>query len=188
LAILSRLFQIERDTRDVPMPARTVERARRALPILEIFDAWIARTRPRATPRTPLAAALTYYENQRDGLRRFLDDGRLRIDNNLSEQQLRHVVLGRRNWTFFENPNGLRWYAAFRSLIASCALHGIEPQEYLEEILRLAPHWSTTRMLELSPKYWTATRAALTGDEREIIRRPWEASQAVVAEVVETAA
>lgn len=188
LAILSKLFQVERETHDIPMPGRTAERARRATPVLELFDAWIARTRPRATPRTPLAAALTYYDNQREGLRRFLTDGRLRIDNNLSEQQLRHLVLGRRNWTFFENANGLRWYAVFRSLIASCALHGIEPQEYLEEILRLAPHWSTTRMLELSPKHWAATRAALTDDEREIIRRPWEASKTVVAEVIQAAA
>jgi len=188
LAILSKLFQVERETQGIPMPARTAERARRATPVLDLFDAWIARTRPRATTRTPLAAALTYYDNQREGLRRFLKDGRLRIDNNLSEQQLRHVVLGRRNWTFFENPNGLRWYAVFRSLIASCALHGIEPQDYLEEILRLAPHWSTTRMLELSPKHWAATRAALTADEREIIRRPWEAPKTVAADVIEAAA
>ena len=188
LALLSKLFQVERETHGIPMPARTAERAKRATPVLELFDAWIARTRPRATPRTPLAAALTYYDNQREGLRRFLVDGRLRIDNNLSEQQLRHVVLGRRNWTFFENPNGLRWYAVFRSLIASCALHGIEPQEYLEEILRLAPHWSTTRMLALSPKHWAATRAALTEEQREIIRRPWEASATVRADVVGAAA
>ena len=188
LAILSRLFQVERETRDLPMPERTAERAARASPVLDLFDAWIARTRPSATPRTPLAAALTYYDNQREGLRRFLDDGWLRIDNNLSEQQLRHGVLGRRNWTFFENPNGLRWYAVFRSLIASCALHGIEPQEYLEEILRLSPHWSTTRMLELSPKHWATTRAALTDDEREIIRRPWEAPKTVAADVVDAVA
>ncbi len=103
MAILSKLFQVERETHGIPMPERTVERAKRATPVLELFDAWIARTRARATPRTPLAAALTYYDNQREGLRRFLKDGRLRIDNNLSEQQLRHVVLGRRNWTFFEN-------------------------------------------------------------------------------------
>ena len=188
LAILSKLFRVERETQGIPMPERTAERAKRATPVLDLFDAWIARTRPRATPRTPLAAALTYYDNQREGLRRFLKDGRLRIDNNLSEQQLRHVVLGRRNWTFFENPNGLRWYAVFRSLIGSCALHGIEPQDYLEEILRLAPHWSTTRMLELSPKYWAATRAALTADEREIISRPWEAPKTVAADVIEAAA
>jgi transposase len=179
LAIIGKLFEVERDTKDLPMPGRTGERARRATPVLHLFDAWIARVRGRTTARTPLAAAITYYDNQRDGLRRFLADGRLRIDNNLCEQQLRNLVLGRRNWTFFENPNGLRWYAVYRSLIASCALHGLEPQEYLEEILRLAPHWSTTRMLELAPKYWAATRAALSPAEREIIRRPWEPSPPV---------
>jgi transposase len=162
LAIIAKLFEVERDTADIPMPAKTVERARRATPILAMFDAWIERVRPGVEPRTPLAAALTYYDNQREGLRRFLDDGRVRIDNNLCEQQLRNLVLGRRNWTFFVNPNGLRWYAVFRSLIASCALHGLEPGRYLEEILRLAPHWPLHRMLDLSPRYWSATRAALT--------------------------
>ena len=183
LAIIGKLFEVERETKYLPMPGRTPERARRATPVLDLFDAWVARVRSQATARTPLAAALTYYDNQREGLRRFLADGRLRIDNNLCEQQLRNLVLGRRNWTFFENPNGLRWYAVYRSLIASCALHGLEPQEYLEEILRLAPHWSTRRMLELSPKYWAATRAALSPAEREIIRRPWEPSP-LVATVV----
>jgi hypothetical protein len=174
LAILAKLFEVERETAEIPMPARTAERARRATPILAMLDAWIERVRPVVEPRTPLAAALTYYTNQLEGLRRFLADGRLRIDNNLCEQQLRNLILGRRNWTFFENPNGAKWWCVFRSLIASCALHGVEPGLYLEEILRLAPHWSLPRMLELSPKHWAATRAALTPAEREIIRRPWE--------------
>jgi hypothetical protein len=156
------------------MPERTGERARRAAPILAIFDAWIERVRLAVEPRTPLAAALTYYDNQRDGLRCFLDDGWLRIDNNLCEQQLRILVLGRRNWSFFENRNGARWWCVFRSLIASCALHELEPSQYLEEILRLAPHWPLHRMLELSPRYWARTRAALTPDQQEILRRPWE--------------
>jgi transposase len=174
IAILAKLFEVERDTADIPMPARTKERARRAAPILVILDAWIARVRPTVEPRTPLAAALTYYDNQRDGLRRFLDDGWLRIDNNLCEQQLRCLVLGRRNWTFFENVNGARWWCVFRSLIASCALHGLEPSLYIEEVLRLAPHWPLHRMLELSPRYWAHTRAALAPAQREILRRPWE--------------
>jgi transposase len=156
------------------MPAKTAERARRAEPILAMLDAWIEKMRPEVEPRTPLAAALTYYDNQREGLRRFLDDGRLRIDNNICENLLRSLVLGRRNWTFFENPNGAKWWCVFRSLIASCALHDLEPALYLEEVLRLAPHWPLHRMLELSPKYWAATRDALTPAEREIIRRPWE--------------
>lgn len=188
LAILSKLFEVERDMVEVPMPARTAERAARARPILDLFDAWIARVRAGVQPRTPLAAAVTYYDNQREGLRRFLADGRLRIDNNLCEQQLRNLVLGRRNWTFFENPNGLRWYAVFRSLIASCGLHAIEPSQYLEELLRLAPHWPTHRMLELSPKYWARTRDALSPLQREIIRRPWERAASGDAETSDTAA
>jgi hypothetical protein len=148
-----------------------------------MLDAWIERAGPAVDPRTPLAAALTYYGNQRDGLRRFLADGRLRIDNNPCEQQLRSLVLGRRNWTFFENPNGAKWWCVFRSLIASCALHGIEPGLYLEQILRLAPHWPLPRMLELSPKHWAATLAALTSREREIIRRPWEPAPIEVSPV-----
>jgi len=174
LAILAKLFEVERDTAEIPMPARTSERARRAAPILAMLDAWIERVRPEVEPRTPLAAALTYYDNQREGLRRFLADGRLRIDNNPCEQQLRNLVLGRRNWSFFENPNGAKWWCVFRSLIASCALHGVEPGLYLEQVLRLAPHWPLPRMLELSPKRWAATVASLTSAEREIIRRPWE--------------
>jgi transposase len=174
LAILAKLFEVERDTAEIPMPARTAERARRAAPILAMLDGWIERVRPKVEPRTPLAAALTYYDNQREGLRRFLADGRLRIDNNPCEQQLRNLVLGRRNWTFFENPNGAKWWCVFRSLIASCALHGVEPGLYLEQVLRLAPHWPLPRMLGLSPKRWAATLAALTPREREIIRRPWE--------------
>jgi transposase len=186
LAILAKLFEVERDTIEIPMPTRTEERARRAAPILAIFDAWIDRLRSKVEPRTPLAAAVTYYDNQREGLRRFLDDGRLRIDNNPCEQLLRILILGRRNWTFFENTNGAAWWCVFRSLIASCALHDLEPGLYLEEVLRLAPHWPLHRMLELSPRYWARTRAALTATEREILRRPWESATADVT--VKTAA
>lgn len=176
LAILARLFDVERETNDIPMPAKTAERARRATPILALWDAWIERVRPEVEPRTPLAAALTYYDNQREGLRRFLADGRLRLDNNPCENQLRALVLGRRNWTFFENKNGAKWWCVFRSLIASCALHDLEPSLYIEQVLRLAPHWPRHRMLELSPKRWAATLAALSPAEREIIRRPWESA------------
>lgn len=133
------------------MPQRTEERARRAHPILEIPDRWVEHEGHHVDDRSPLDTAITYYDNQRNGLRTFLTDGRLRLDNNISEQQLRYLVIGLHNWNFFENPSGLRWYTVFRSLIASCGLHGLEPQTYLDEVLRLAPHWSQTRMLELAP-------------------------------------
>ena len=173
LSIISKLFEVAREANEIAMPARTQERARRAQPILTLFDRWIERVRSNADDKSPLAAAITYYDNQRAGLRAFLNDGRLRIDNNICEQQLRNLVLGRHNWNFFENEAGLNWYCVFRSLIASCALHNLEPQDYLDEILRLAPHWPATKMLALSPKHWAATRASLSPEQRAIIEPAW---------------
>lgn len=176
LSLIAKLFDIERRTKDLPLPEKTAARADAARPVLAMFDAWVARNRDKADPRGPLAAAVGYYDNQREALHRFLTDGRLRLDNSVSEQQLRNVVLGRHNWMFFENETGLRWYCAFRSLIASCALHGINAHDYLEQLLRLAPSWPVSRVLELSPKYWKATLAKLDARQRALLERPRERS------------
>jgi len=181
LAIIAKLFEVARDCQDIPMPERTGERAARAGPVLDLFDRWIERHRAEVDPRGPLDAAIGYYTRQREALRQFLTDGRLRLDNNISEQQLRNLVLGRSNWTFFENRTGLLWYATFRSLIASCALHGLNAEHYLEEVLRLAPHWPVTRVLELAPKYWARTREGLDETMRSIINRPWAQDDASTA-------
>jgi len=175
LAILRKLFAVERKTRDLALPDRTAERARLATPILATLDDWLTRNRDHADPGGPLAAAIGYHDNQRTALRRFLSDGRLRIDNNLSEQQLRSLVLLLNNSGPFATANGLRWYAVFRSLIASAHLHELEPQLYLEQILRLAPHWPANRVIELAPKYWRSTLANLSERERAIVEPPWTA-------------
>ncbi len=174
LALIGRLFEIERACRLLPLAERTSQRAAQAKPILALLDAWVARYRDKVDPRGPLDAAMGYYLNQRSALRQFLKDGRLRLDNNRSEQALRHLVVGRANWTFFANEAGLSWYASFRSLIASSTLHGLNAQTYLEEILRLGPHWPVNRVLELAPRYWASTRAGLGDRHRAILRPPWE--------------
>lgn len=178
IAIIGKLFELERASWLIAMPARTQWRAARARPLLELFDAWITLHKDRQDIGEPLLKAIGYYLNQRDGLRRFLDDGRLRIHNNAAEGQLRNLAQGRDNWRYFVNRTGLNWYTTFRSLIASCHLHGINPQTYLEEILRLAPHWPVTQLLQLSPKYWTQTRAALSPAQLDLLRSPWDKSAA----------
>ena len=178
LSIVAKLFEVERQCALIAMPERTRVRAERARPLLELLDAWIARHKDREDIGAPLQAAIGYYVNQRDGLRRFLEDGRLPIHNNRSEGQLRNLAMGRDNWRYFLNRTGLDWYTTFRSLIASCHLHGINPQTYLEEVLRLAPHWPATQTLQLSPKYWPQTRAALSKEQLECLRSPWASSAA----------
>ena len=174
LGLISRLFMVDRACALIEMPRRTEVRAARARPILDALDVWVATVEPHADPRSPLSAALTYYRNQREALRRFLVDGRLPIHNNSSESNLRNLVLGRHNWVFFETETGLKYYTVFRSLIASCALHGLNPEQYLQEILRLVPHWPVNRVIELAPKYWRATRERLDARQRAIIMPPWE--------------
>lgn len=186
LSLIAKLFEADRACRDLPMPDRTAVRARRSKPILALLDAWIARHRDHAEPRGRLAKAIGYYENQRTALRRFLDDGRLALDNGVSERELRNLVLGRHNWGSFANETGLKWYTVFRSLIASCALHELNAQEYIEQLLRLAPHWPVTRMLDLAPKYWAKTIAGLDAHHRAILDRPWEAEHSVTVAAAET--
>jgi hypothetical protein len=136
------------------------------------------RYRATADARGPLSKAIGYYDNQRGALHRFLDNGRLSIDNGVSERALRNVVLGLANWTFFANETGLRWYTTFRSLIASAILHRLNCELYMDEMLRLVPHWPKPRVLELSPKYWAETRRKLDARQRAIITPPWESAPA----------
>jgi transposase len=186
LALIGKLFEADRRCRDIEMPARTEIRAAATRPVLALFDKWIDSHRDRIDPGGRLDKAIGYYDNQREALHRFLFDGRIRLDNNISEAELRNVVLGINNWTFFANETGLKWYTTFRSLIASCRLHRLNPQDYLEQLLRLGPHWPITRMVELAPKYWAKTIAGLDPQQRAILMRPWEPADVATATVVET--
>jgi transposase len=75
----------------------------------------------------PIEVALGYFERQWVPLTRFLDDARVRLDNNPSELELRHEVIGRHNWLFCASDDGADWNATAVSLIASCRIHDIEP-------------------------------------------------------------
>ena len=94
-----------------------------------------------------------------------LDDGKLPLDNTRSERSLRKIVVGRKNWMFYGSDAHAESAAAIFSIIASCRLHSIDPQQYLDEILRFLPYWPRDRYLELAPNNWPATRAKLDPHE-----------------------
>lgn len=176
LSIIGKLFEVDRKLRaeELDLASFTRLRRERAGPVLDLFDKWIAANRNHVDPRSPLASGVGYYDNQRHALRRFLDDGRIRLDNNLSEQALRNLVVGLANWVFFANETGVAWYTTFRSLIASCMLHRLDPAIYLEQLLRIVPHWPKHRVIELAPKYWVDTVDKLDATWRAMLARPWE--------------
>lgn len=174
LSLVAKIFEADRLTAKLAPAERTHARAQRAGPILDALDRWIAATEPVADPRGRLEKAIVYIKNQREALGRFLLDGVLPIHNNDAERQLRAAVLGRANWSAFESETGLKLYSTYRSLIASCALHDLNPETYLEQLLRLLPNWPSSRVIQLAPKYWKATIATLDARHQAIIAAPWE--------------
>jgi len=161
------LFKLEEAWAGLAPKQRHERRQRVTRPMLDQFFAWAEGVFARVRGvRGPVATAFGYAIRQQDALRRFLDDGRLRLENNPSERALRSIAVGRRAWLFFGSGDHAQAAANIFSLIASCVLHGLDAESYLTDIIRVLPYWPSSRYLELAPKYWARTRARL--DENEL--------------------
>ena len=160
------LFELERGWAHLPPARRTVARAAKAKPLVEAFFAWAESEYARVREeRGCLAAAFGYVVRQRDALSRFVEDGRLKLENNAAERALRTVAVGRKNWLFCGSDDHAQSAANILSLLASCKLHGLDGEAYLRDVLRVFAHWPRARYLELAPKYWLATRGRLDATE-----------------------
>lgn len=157
LSLIRALYKVERAIQDEPRKKREQVRRAKSAPIVGGFFDWCDEQAKVALDGTPIAAALTYAKNQRVALRRFLEDGRLPLDNNISERALRREVVGRKNWLFLGSDEGARVNTVFVSLLASCQLHDIEPWAYLRDLFCLLPSWPISRILELAPASWKQT-------------------------------
>ena len=162
---LRAIYAADDTLRSLPPARRKAMRDQHVRPLVDGFFEWVKRARATAEGRNLATKALGYASNQEKELRRVLDDPRLPLDNTRSERTLRKVVVGRKNWMFYGSDTHAESAAAIFSIIASCRLHALDPQQYLDEILRLLPYWPRERYLELAPKYWAATRAKLDPDE-----------------------
>lgn len=162
------LFKLEQDWADLAPKQRYDRRQRVTRPMLDDFFAWAEGVFARVRDvRGPVATAFGYAIRQRDALRRFLDDGRLRLENNAAERALRSsIAIGRKAWLFFGSDDHAQSAANLFSLIASCQLHNLDAEAYLADVIRVLPYWPRARYLELAPKYWRATRARL--DQRQL--------------------
>jgi hypothetical protein len=165
LDLIGMLFRIERTLANSPRKKKEAIRKKRSQPIVESFLSWCDAEASLVLDDTPISDGIRYARNQRVGLSRFIEDGRLPIHNNLSELALRSEAIGRKNWLFVGSDEGGEVNACFVSLLASCRLCSVEPWSYLRDILCLLPQWPDHRVLELSPIEWAKTR------ERKDVRR-----------------
>jgi hypothetical protein len=153
------IFGADRSLAKLAPAQRKTRRDEIVLPLVDSFFAWAGVEYDKLTERGLVATALGYSVRHELALRRFLDDGRLRMDNNAAERAIRTVAVGRRAWMFYGSDDHASAAGNILSLVASCKLHELDPELYLTEIIRIVPYWPRDRYLELSPKYWRATRA-----------------------------
>ena len=87
-----------------------------------------------------------------------INNGAVEIDNNLIENAIRPSALGKKNWMFFGSENGGWQNAVMYTITANCKMHGINPEEYLTDVLSQLPHITAAQARELTPVKWLAAR------------------------------
>ncbi len=162
VGLINQLFRLERGIRKKTRTQKERLRHKHARPVVTRFFSWCdalwdGTEGPPLLEDTPMYDAIRYARNQRKGLQRYLTDGRLPIDNNISERALRRQAVGRKNWLFVGSDDGARANAVFTSLIASAHRNDLEPWRYLRDLLCLLPTWPAHRVLELAPAFWAET-------------------------------
>lgn len=124
-------------------------------PRIEQLRQWLdGEVRARTLPRSVMGEAIGYVRNQWEALLRYLDDGRLSIDNNVSEREMKAVAVGRKNWMFFGSDDGGRNAVIVMSFVRTCRRHGIDPQAYLCDVLARLPMQPVERLADLLPDAW----------------------------------
>jgi hypothetical protein len=121
---------------------------------------------PRFLPQSSLGKAVNYFLKEYTALVGYLRDGRFEIDNNLVENDIRPEAVGRRRWLFIGHPEAGWRSAVIYTLILSCRRRGINPQEYLTDVLRRLPAIKNTQVKDLVPSRWKPPAA--NGEVRQL--------------------
>lgn len=133
--------------------------------LVDGFFAWAKAEKTKLTGRGLVSTAIGYALNHEEAFRRFLEDGRLLLENNRAERALRSIATARKAWLFFGSDDHASAAANLFSLVASCKLHGLDVEAYLADVIRVMPYWPSNRYVELAPKYWSRTRARLDAEQ-----------------------
>lgn len=135
VALIRDLYAIEADIRGGDPATRLAMRQARSTLILARLDDWLLHHRARASAKSPLGAALAYIAKYRDGLGRFMSDGRVEIDNNTVERTIRPIALNRKNALFAGHDAGAENWAVIASLIETCKMNAVDPHAWLTRTL-----------------------------------------------------
>jgi transposase len=160
LTLIARMYAVEKDAKQRGLDGDSVRalRQERTAPEIERIRLVLEHLAKDALPRSALGDAVAYTRNQWANLTRFLDDGRLPLDNNASERAVRGVAVGRKNWLFAGGEEGGHRAAALYSIVESCKSAGIEPVVYLRDVLTRVANTPASQVAALTPRAWAAAR------------------------------
>jgi transposase len=155
LARIGQLYAIEAEVRGHLPDIRRRSRQDRTKPLIEELRQALDDALRRLSPKSEMAKAIAYGRKRWIALTRYLEDGRLEIDNNIAERAMRCVALGRKNWLFAGSKTGGERAAAIYSVIETAKLNGLEPQAYIADVIaKIAGDWPASRWDELMPWNW----------------------------------
>jgi hypothetical protein len=139
--------------------ARAAQRASHSRMVMERLHRVLEKIQPRYLPQSLLGQAISYALNQWSAVEGFLDHGEVEIDDNLVENSIRPTAIGKKNWMFFGSPEAGTRNAAIFTLIGNCRMHGVEPYEYLKDVLERLPRMTNQdRLDQLTPQAWKTAR------------------------------
>ena len=148
LSLIQKLYGVEQQARPLSTDERHAYRLQHARPVLDEMRDWLALVLPQVPPTGAVGKALSYLHHEWDKLTRYLDDGRLEIDNNHCENAIRPFVVGRKAWLFSDSVAGVNASANLYSLVETAKLHGLEPYAYLREVFTKLPRATTVDDIE----------------------------------------
>jgi len=138
--------------------AREALRASHSRMVVERIERALEKVQARYLPQSLMGQAISYALNQWPVFKRFLERGEVEIDNNLVENAIRPTAVGKKNWLFFGSEEAGARNAVVFTLIENCRMHGIEPYEYLKDVLERLPRTTNQQVAQLTPLNWKRTR------------------------------
>lgn len=156
IAELRKLYLVEAVARERQLgpEQRKALRLEKSKPVLETLLPELEKAVAQHLPQSPLAKAASYCLNEWTALTRYLEDGRLEIDNNLTENAIRPSAVGKKNWLFIGHPDAGWRSAVIYSIVVSCQRRHLDPAHYLSDVLRRLPGMKQSELSTLLPQNW----------------------------------
>lgn len=148
---IGELYAIEAEIRGSPAEERLAVRKAQTVPLMQSLYDWIQVQMKVLSRHSDTAKAFAYLQKQWEALNLYCSNGWAEIDNNIAENALRCVALGRKNWLFAGSDAGGERAAVLYSLIGTCRLNGVEPEAWLRYVIGHIQDWPVNRLRDLLP-------------------------------------